>query len=123
MRTMVFPLNNSKSTSTSNNDTISSTTIANDPTTDMEKQIQKGKTTITTNNDNSIKCNITDNEEHNIARFQFKDYSEWTNNELVINKAKNEDFWINYIKNYEPKDSFEKDFVNRKNNQNCMKLY
>lgn len=60
---------------------------------------------------------ITDNEEHNITRFQFKDYSEWTNNELVINKAKNEDFWIDYIKNYEPKDSFERDFINRKNNQ------
>jgi amino acid adenylation domain-containing protein len=40
---------------------------------------------------------------------QFKDYSEWHNKSFEDNIVKNELFWRNYLKNYEPKNTFERD--------------
>lgn len=64
-----------------------------------------------------------DNEKHDIAKFQFKDYSEWLSNELLINQTKNEQFWNEYLKNYVPKDSFERDFENKRNVQQSNRLF
>ncbi len=48
--------------------------------------------------------------EVNTLKFQFKDYSEWFTKTLDNNAVKNELFWKNYLQNYRPKDSFDRDF-------------
>ncbi|GIQ60769.1 hypothetical protein Flavo103_39050 [Flavobacterium collinsii] len=53
----------------------------------------------------------------NKLKLQYKDYSEWFNNSWKENSIKNELFWKNYLQNYEPKDSFEKDFDSKHNKQ------
>lgn len=50
-------------------------------------------------------------------QFQFKDYSEWFNKTVEDNAAKNEAFWKKYLQDYQPKDSFDRDFENRQNEQ------
>lgn len=57
----------------------------------------------------------------NNFKFQFKDYSEWFNKALVDNAAKNEAFWKNYLQNYQPKDSFDRDFNTEYNQQRGSK--
>ncbi|TCN55438.1 amino acid adenylation domain-containing protein [Flavobacterium circumlabens] len=54
-------------------------------------------------------------------KFQFKDYSEWFNKTLEDNTVKNESFWTRYLHNYQPKDSFDRDFDNRQNEQGAGK--
>jgi len=57
----------------------------------------------------------------NILKFQFKDYSEWFNKTLEDNAVKNELFWKNYLQNYRPKDSFDRDFSVEHNQQRGSK--
>nr|WP_315254469.1 amino acid adenylation domain-containing protein [uncultured Flavobacterium sp.] len=57
----------------------------------------------------------------NTLKFQFKDYSEWFNKALKDNAVKNELFWKNYLQNYRPKDSFDKDFSIENNQQRGSK--
>jgi amino acid adenylation domain-containing protein len=45
----------------------------------------------------------------NPLKFQFKDYSEWSNKMLKDTAFENERFWKKYLCNYKPKDSFERD--------------
>lgn len=52
---------------------------------------------------------------------QFKDYSEWLNKIMEENASGNELFWENYLKNYKPKDSFDRDFSAEFNQQNGNK--
>lgn len=53
----------------------------------------------------------------NILKFQFKDYSEWFNKTAEDNAGKNELFWKNYLQDYQPAASFERDFDNKQNLQ------
>jgi amino acid adenylation domain-containing protein len=55
-------------------------------------------------------------------KLQFKDYSEWFNKIIKENQSKNELFWKNYLQNYTPKDSFDRDFNLQNNKQNGGKL-
>ena len=57
----------------------------------------------------------------NTLKFQFKDYSEWFNRTLEDNAVKNELFWKNYLQNYRPKDSFDRDFSIEDNKQRGSK--
>lgn len=57
----------------------------------------------------------------NTLKFQFKDYSEWFNKTLDDNVVKNELFWKNYLQNYRPKDSFDRDFSIEHNQQRGSK--
>jgi hypothetical protein len=57
----------------------------------------------------------------NTLKFQFKDYSEWFNKTLDDNAVKNELFWKNYLQNYRPKDSFDRDFSIEHNQQTGSK--
>jgi surfactin family lipopeptide synthetase A len=63
-----------------------------------------------------------DSSEHNIVKFQFKDYSEWFNNKLTVNQVSDTLFWKEYLNNYVPKISIERDFENKKNCQNANRL-
>lgn len=58
----------------------------------------------------------------NILKLQFKDYSEWFNEIIKENQSKNELFWKNYLQNYTPKDSFDRDFSIQNNKQNGSTL-
>jgi hypothetical protein len=53
----------------------------------------------------------------NILKFQFKDYSEWFNKTAKDNAEKNELFWKNYLQDYQPAPTFERDFDNKQNQQ------
>ncbi|WP_166924900.1 non-ribosomal peptide synthetase [Flavobacterium poyangense] len=67
--------------------------------------------------------NSLDVSKENALEFQFKDYSEWFNRTSKENAVKSELFWENYLQNYQPKDSFEKDFgmeSNQQNGSNCF---
>ncbi|BFM45582.1 hypothetical protein CFS9_42230 [Flavobacterium sp. CFS9] len=57
-----------------------------------------------------------------ILKLQFKDYSEWLHKTIKEDQSKNELFWKNYLKNYEPKNSFDRDFSIQNNKQNGSKL-
>ncbi|MRX70059.1 amino acid adenylation domain-containing protein [Flavobacterium resistens] len=57
-----------------------------------------------------------------ILKLQFKDYSEWLNKTIAENQSKNELFWKNYLQNYIPKDTFDKDFSIQNNKKNGAKL-
>ncbi|WP_281322348.1 amino acid adenylation domain-containing protein [Flavobacterium aestivum] len=52
-----------------------------------------------------------------ILKFQFKDYSEWHNKTLEEKAVQNELFWKKYLQDYQPKDSFERDFSAKQNQQ------
>ncbi|MDI5888440.1 amino acid adenylation domain-containing protein [Flavobacterium yafengii] len=58
----------------------------------------------------------------NTLKFQFKDYSEWFNNILKDIGVENERFWIKYLQNYRSKDSFDRDFSIKNNQQNGSKF-
>ena len=66
--------------------------------------------------------NAQDLTKGNILKLQFKDYSEWFNKSIEVNQSKNELFWKNYLKNYKPKDSFDRDFSIQNNKQNGSTL-
>lgn len=55
--------------------------------------------------------------EQNTLKLHFKDYSEWLNKKVKDNAAKNESFWINYLKDYLVKDTVCRDFDSQKNQQ------
>ncbi|UWY30359.1 amino acid adenylation domain-containing protein [Flavobacterium sp. TR2] len=57
----------------------------------------------------------------NALQFQFKDYSEWFNKKWDDNIFKNKLFWEEYLKNYHPKDSFDRDFSIENNQQSGSK--
>ncbi|MCP2028498.1 amino acid adenylation domain-containing protein [Flavobacterium sp. HSC-32F16] len=57
----------------------------------------------------------------NTLKFQFKDYSEWFNKTLEDSAFKNKLFWEKYLKNYLPKDSFDRDFSIENNQQRGSK--
>ncbi|WP_316634060.1 amino acid adenylation domain-containing protein [uncultured Flavobacterium sp.] len=59
--------------------------------------------------------------EKNPLKIQFKDYSEWFNKIAEDNALKNELFWKNYLQNYRPKDTFDKDFDGRYDQQKAGK--
>lgn len=61
--------------------------------------------------------NTLDDPKENTLEIQFKDYSEWFNKISEVNAAKNELFWKNYLQNYRPKDTFDRDFSNEYNQQ------
>ncbi|MFH6990720.1 amino acid adenylation domain-containing protein [Flavobacterium collinsii] len=54
----------------------------------------------------------------NGLKYQFRDYSEWFNKKMKNDAIKNEQFWENYLQNYRPKESFDKDFSVEHNQQN-----
>lgn len=58
----------------------------------------------------------------NSLKLQFKDYSEWFNKTVKEDQSKNELFWKNYLQNYTPKNSFDRDFSIQNNKQNGSKL-
>lgn len=60
--------------------------------------------------------------ENHVLKLQFKDYSEWLNKTIKEDQPKNELFWKNYLQNYEPKNSFDRDFSIQNNKQNGSKL-
>jgi surfactin family lipopeptide synthetase A len=66
--------------------------------------------------------NAQDLTKGNVLKLQFKDYSEWFNKSIEVNQSKNELFWKNYLQNYKPKDSFDRDFGVQNNKQNGSKL-
>jgi len=43
---------------------------------------------------------------------QFKDYSDWQNNQLKLSGSENNAFWSNYLHNYEERELFREDFSN-----------
>ncbi|RKR04570.1 amino acid adenylation domain-containing protein [Flavobacterium sp. 90] len=57
----------------------------------------------------------------NTLKFQFKDYSEWFNKKVEDNAFKNEEFWKKYLQDYQPKNSFDKDFSIEGNQQRGSK--
>lgn len=61
--------------------------------------------------------NALDDPKENTLEIQFKDYSEWFNKTSEDNAAKSELFWKNYLHNYRPKDTFDRDFSNEYNQQ------
>lgn len=66
--------------------------------------------------------NAEDDSKSNTLKLQFKDYSEWLNKKIKKNQSKNELFWKNYLQNYTPKDSFDRDFSIQNNKQNGSTL-
>ncbi|MDQ6531223.1 amino acid adenylation domain-containing protein [Flavobacterium sp. LHD-85] len=69
-------------------------------------------------NENTSQVGIKENN----LEFQFKDYSEWYNKTVQENIEKNAFFWKNYLENYQPKDSFRRDFNIGSKSQNGNKL-
>lgn len=65
--------------------------------------------------------NAQDVANENILKLQFKDYSEWFNKSIEENQSKNELFWKNYLENYIPKDTFDRDFSIQHNQQSGSK--
>ena len=57
----------------------------------------------------------------NALKLQFKDYSEWFNKTFGDNAVKNELFWKNYLQNYQSKDTFDRDFDGKQNQQRGSK--
>ena len=57
----------------------------------------------------------------NTLMLQFKDYSEWFNKTVRNNTVKNELFWKNYLHNYQSKDTFDRDFDGKQNQQRGSK--
>ncbi|TDW48165.1 amino acid adenylation domain-containing protein [Flavobacterium sp. 270] len=58
----------------------------------------------------------------NTLSFQFKDYTEWFNEDSKLNAIKNEIFWKKYLEKYYYKDSFERDFGIENNKQNANRF-
>ncbi|WP_428229100.1 amino acid adenylation domain-containing protein [Flavobacterium sp.] len=70
---------------------------------------------------NYNESNFLNTSEENILKFQFKDYSEWFTKTLEDNAFKNQKFWKNYLQDYQPKDSFDRDFSVEDNQQRGSK--
>jgi surfactin family lipopeptide synthetase A len=58
-----------------------------------------------------------------ILNLQFKDYSEWFNRVIEENRSKNELFWKDYLQNYKPIDSFDRNYNMQNGKQNGGKLF
>jgi amino acid adenylation domain-containing protein len=67
--------------------------------------------------------NTLDISGENPLKIQFKDYSEWFNKVAEDNALKNELFWKNYLQNYQPKDTFDRDFDGKYNQQKAGKYW
>lgn len=58
-----------------------------------------------------------------VLKFQYKDYSEWSNKSIQSTVVKNELFWKSYLENYQLKDLFKKDFYKENEQQKSGKYF
>lgn len=65
-------------------------------------------------NYNNDSLNISDD---STLKFQYKDYSVWRSKTAQSNGPSNQLFWINYLQNYQAKNTFERDFINKTDQQ------